>query len=682
MKSKNAQQLARKNFLILSLFLVLCLPLIVWQILGENFDIRNWAFQEIEVGEEYPCVISFPNVNPYTLQAGNTIRMQVEGIAQGSGITSVVINNAKGEEIFSQNYDSSKTEIVENFEFTPSQSGEYQFVGTLSEGTYSTSCVISSPYDVKGIRAVANNEAPEFTSIPSNSIPSQDIKTDVNYEYTLTATDPESDFINYSFSFTPNNEWLKYTVIDDGSNGNLKIQFKGSTSEPASYLANVFIHDGYSKHLRAQSWIISVDPDENDIPRVTILSPWEAVTINQGDPLEIKWAATDRNGITNYELYLAESLQNEESWYPVDKNIAYDVEQYSIDTSKVSRGTYKAIIKATDNQDPPMIGRGVSSLIEVIGQQFDMPDNPDDKVQIPDPQVINVSPTNETEITNPLVTVRASLISSSKAEIDEDSIKILVDGVDVTSFAKLNKISESEYTIIYQTETEYEGGLHKVEISFTDSNEREAKKSWTFDLMTEEDDPDKFYIFGFGISKLIAYVVGGGLLLLILALVAPFILVKVWKEDETSLEKDDTLIPPQRNNTMEKLVEEQDNTNFSTLQNSSTEYKPKEDDLVPSSDDTVSNTTQSTLPKSVDKTSDLDTSQEVQAPPEPSNIPSPDAPPEPVLPQDFDQESSPDSEIEEDLSILYDTINQTLKNSSQANDIENKQNTNDTDTVQ
>ena len=654
MRSKNAQQLARKNFLILSLFLVLCLPLIVWQILGENFDIRNWAFKEIEVSEEYPCVISFPNVNPYTLEAGKTIRIQVEGIAQGSGITSVVINNAKGEEVFSQNYDTSKKEIVENFEFTPSQSGEYQFLGTRSEGSYSSSCVISSPYDVKGIRAVANNDAPEFTSIPSNSIPSQDIETDVNYEYTLTATDPESDFINYSFSFTPNNEWLKYTVIDDGSNGDLKIQFKGSTSEPASYLANVFIHDGYSEHLRAQSWIISVDPDENDLPRVTILSPWEAVTINQGDPLEIKWAATDRNGITNYELYLAESLQNEESWYPVDKDITYDVEQYSIDTTKVSAGTYKAIIKANDNQDPPMIGRGVSSLIEVIGEEFDMPDNPDDKVQIPDPQVINVSPTNETEITNPFVTVRASLISSSKAEIYEDSIEILVDGVDVTSSAKLNKISESEYTIIYQKETEYEGGLHKVEILFTDSNDREAKKSWTFNVITQESDPDKFYIFGFGINKIIAYVVGGGLLLLLLALIAPFILVKVWKEDETNLEKDDTLIPPQTNNTVEKLVREEENTNFSTLKNSAKEYKPKKNDLVPSSDETVPTTTQ-------------DTTKKPEPIPQPSKIPSPVAPPEPVLPQKGAPDNSTDSDIEEDLSILYDTINQTLENSSQEN---------------
>ena len=319
MKNRYAPQSAKKNFLILSLFLVLCLPLIVWQLVNENFDMRNSAFEEVNVSEENPCVISFPNVNPYTLEVGKTVRMQVEGIAQGSGITSLLITDSTGEEIFSKTYEETKPEIAETFEFTPTSSKVYDIIGTLSESTYSSACVISSPYDVKGIRSVANNSAPEFTSNPVDSKPSQDIDTGTNYEYTLTANDPEGDMINYVFSFTPQEDWMKYTVVNDGSNGNLTIQFKGSTSKPASYLANVFIHDGYSKHLRSQSWIVSVNPAENDIPQVTILSPWEAVTIQQGSNLDIKWAASDLNAITHYELYLAQSLQDESKWYSVDK---------------------------------------------------------------------------------------------------------------------------------------------------------------------------------------------------------------------------------------------------------------------------------------------------------------------------------------------------------------------------
>mgnify|MGYP001050439825 CR=1 FL=1 len=551
MKNQYAPQSAQKTFLLLSVFLVLCLPLIVWQIVNENFDLRNLAFQEVQVSEENPCVISFPNVNPYTIEVGKTVRMQVEGVAQGSGITSVLITDSTGEEIFNKTYDDSSQEIAETFEFTPTTSKAYEIIGTLSEGSYSSACVISSPYDIKGVRVVANNNAPEFTSSPVDSTPSQDIETGIAYEYTLTATDSEGDMINYVFSFTPNEDWIKYTVINDGSDGNLKIQFKGSTSQPASYLANVFIHDGYSKHLRSQSWIVSVNPAENDIPRVTILSPWESLTITQGEPLTVKWAASDRNAITHYELYLARSLQDENKWYSVNKSIAYNIEEYIVDTNDISAGTYKAIIKAPDNQDPVLTGQGISPLIDIIGEEFDMPD---DSVQLPDPQIINVSPTSKDNITNTLVTIRASLLASQGAEINEDSIKIEVDGTDVLTLVKFNKMSESEYTLIYQTETEFELGLHKVEISFTDSEELEANKSWTFSIEGEEEDPTKFYFFGYGISKLITYVVGGGLLLLILALVIPLVLVKVWKEDEDTSEVDDTLTPPTPTNTVESIV--------------------------------------------------------------------------------------------------------------------------------
>ncbi|KUK77405.1 MAG: transmembrane(s)protein [candidate division WS6 bacterium 34_10] len=554
MKNSYAPKSAKKNFLIMSLFLVLCLPLIVWQVVNEDFDWRDLAFQEVEVSEENPCVISFPNVNPYTLEVGSTVRMQIEGISQASGITSVAILNRSGETVFSKEYDNSQEEIVESFEFTPTQERVYDLSGSISEGEYDTACVISSPYDVKGIRAVANNSAPEFTSSPLDSKPSQDIDTGVGYEYILTATDPENDFINYTFSFTPNNQWLKYNVIENGNNGKLKIQFKGSTSEPASYLANVFIHDGYSKHLRSQSWIVSVNPAENDVPKVTIISPWEAISIEQGKPLTIKWGATDRNAITNYELYMAQSLQDEDSWKTIDDDIPYNVEEYTFNTSELSAGLYKAVIKAPDNQDPPLVGRGISPQIEIIGEEVEEEEEkPDDQVEIPEPQIINVSPTEE-DIKNRLITIRASLLASENAEINVDSIKIKLDGEDITPQAKFNKISESEFTLIYQTEEEYEGGLHKVEITFEDTEELQAEKSWTFNITADQRDPDKFYIFGYGISKLVVYVIAGGLLLLILSLIVPLILVRVWREDEETVEEDNTLIPPEPRGTVENIV--------------------------------------------------------------------------------------------------------------------------------
>ena len=233
-------------------------------------------------------------------------------------------------------------------------------------------------------------------------------------------------------------------------------------------------------------------------------------------------------------------------------------EEYTLDTKDISSGTYKAIVKAIDNQDPALMGQGISASITITGDEFEMPD---DSVFLPEPQIINVSPTGEDTLSNTLATIRASLLASDNAKIVEESINIKLDGVDVTSLVKFNKISESEYTLIYQTEKEFEVGLHKVEISFEDSEDLEANKSWTFTIEGENQDPDKFYIFGYGISKTIVYVVTGGVLLLLLALVVPLILVKVWKDDENTSEKDDVLLPPVQTNTVEKIVNKPENFN-------------------------------------------------------------------------------------------------------------------------
>ena len=54
---------------VLTFLLLLSIPIFVFGLLEDrNFDIRNRAFEEIEVSEKNPCVITFPNVNPYSLE--------------------------------------------------------------------------------------------------------------------------------------------------------------------------------------------------------------------------------------------------------------------------------------------------------------------------------------------------------------------------------------------------------------------------------------------------------------------------------------------------------------------------------------------------------------------------------------------------------------------------------------
>ena len=246
-KTKDAKQ---KFVLITTLFFVLSLPFVLFGVVQKSLDTRSKAFEKLELSENNPCIISLPNVNPYTLEVDKKVRIQVDAKLKGEGIKKLNITDSTGEEIYTEDFEGAPLQIGTSFTMTPKKTGTIDLLGnieTISGGGHG--CKISSPFDIKGVRAIQNNSSPEFTSEPAaSSKPSQDIQTGVQYEYTLIAKDIDKDRINYFYSFTPKASWLKDIVLEDGSDGKLKVTFKGTPNTPASYLANVVIHDGYSKN--------------------------------------------------------------------------------------------------------------------------------------------------------------------------------------------------------------------------------------------------------------------------------------------------------------------------------------------------------------------------------------------------------------------------------------------------
>ena len=530
--------------LFLTFLLLFSLPVFIYGLMQDSsFDIRNRAFEDIEVSERNPCVISFPNVNPYSLEIDKTFRVQVDALSMSLGIQAISIKGEGNNDLLTKTYEDMPKTISESFLFTPQIAKEYEITGIMLDmNKKSYECVISSPYDINGIRAISINSKPVFTTVPKDSKPSQSIKTGDMYEYTLIAEDLDKDMINYSYSFTKGSEWLKPTVIEDGSNGKLTIKFRGSTQDAASYLANIFIHDGYSDHLSSQSWVISVSPEENDIPSVKIIAPLNRTTIVDEKLLNISWDATDDNHIVRYELYVSQNPTNEKSWISIDKEIPYNATSYSLDTSLLKDGTYRIILRAIDNQKPEAIGMDVSEEIVIAKGQKEGKE-PDDLVVINKPQVVNFSPTNTDTVENKKPTVRASLIASEGEKIVEESIKATLDGADITEDIKINEISESEYTIIYLPEQNLPEGIHKVEITFSDTSEEKITKIWTFTISSQEDD-ENFNIFGYYINKRVALIIGGGIALVILAIFTPVIIFAVWKDDSEKKEDKKPTLPP------------------------------------------------------------------------------------------------------------------------------------------
>ena len=193
----------------LTFFLLLSIPLVVYGILNGSFDIRNRAFDDLEVSEENPCIISLPNVNPYTLAVGNPVTIQVDAKLSNAIISELNITDSSGNSIYTEKFDNSPIEIATSFKFTPTKSGIVDLLGIIKKDAGgSVGCKISSPYDILGLRALANNSAPVFITQASSSKPSQNIKTGTVYEYTLSAADEDDDRVNYSYSFTPEAKWL------------------------------------------------------------------------------------------------------------------------------------------------------------------------------------------------------------------------------------------------------------------------------------------------------------------------------------------------------------------------------------------------------------------------------------------------------------------------------------------
>lgn len=532
MSNKLAHTRTKKKNIFLTFLLLLTIPIFVFSLIqNESFDSRNKAFEEIELSSSNPCIITFPNVNPYTLQIDNTVRIQVDGLSENSTIKEIQITDGMGKTLFTKNYESTiVNKVTESFLYTPQSEGAYNLGGTLNDIAGNTfACVISSPYDVQGVKAIISNSKPEFTTTPKASIPSQSIKSGDTYEYTLEAKDIDQDTINYSFSFTKGETWLKPTIIRDGGNGELIIKFRGSTKTPGSYLANVFIHDGYSKHLSSQSWVISVNTLSNDNPVVTIIDPVSDTVITTENTIQVRWEAVDENQILRYEIYISSNPANELAWTTIDKDISPTQTSYSIDLSSLKDGAYRVIVRAVDNQEPAGIGMDISK--EILISRNQEKDDTDDKVILPQPQIINMSPTSTDTISNTSPTIRASLIATEGASIEEESILVKLDNRDITTDIKINKISESEHTVIYIPENPLTEGLHKVTISFKDSNGGETEKEWAFTISGEtSDDSDSFNIFGYEIPKRTMYIILGGIGLILLAITIPLLIPLLWKD--------------------------------------------------------------------------------------------------------------------------------------------------------
>ena len=514
-------------FMFATIFVAVSIPLVVIGLSGEDsFDTRNKAYEEGSPTATNPCIIYFPKVNPDTLEVNGTYTVSVEAISPVKDIQAVTILDDSGEVLFEKEYTSLQASVEESFLYTPTQTGSNFIRGSITKVTGETACSGES------LTVITQNSAPQITSQEKNV----DLELGTEFEYTITAEDADKDIINYTYSFTPRADWLKKVVIEDGSDGTVKIKLQGTPDKPASYLAHIFVHDGYGNHLESVSWIINVSQGENDIPIIKVLNPSEETSANAGENIYTKWLASDLNQIVKYQIYISKDPADADTWEPIDENISYKLREYDVNTSGLSGGIYHLIIRAVDNQNPAGIGFAVSPKITIEGKG----EEPGDEVILAKPQIINVTPNNSSEVENTKPIIRATLIAGEEATVVEESISFHMNDTEISEGIRLNKISEREFTFIYQPENDLNSGVQKINLSFKDSKENTAEKEWTFtiiDTTPEENDTDIIKIFGIELNKKTALILGAGIAVVLLAILIPVIIYNMWSKKSPASDK-------------------------------------------------------------------------------------------------------------------------------------------------
>lgn len=534
--------------LLATFIVVLTIPFVMYGVLEtESLDTSSGASEGNP--EVTTCDIDFLYVNPETIEVGTTVQLETRATVQTQNefIKSLKIVSSDGE-LLVREYPEGTESLSEKFNFTAQLEGNNQLLGTLTTNLDIYPCIVQD-VDSNEILAMAINNPPRFTSSPGISAqPSNFINIEDSYLYKLEAEDADKDDIEYSYSLSPKAKWLSVAAVKDGSGGKLELEFKGNADQTGSYLANVFIHDGYNRHISSQSWVISVEPAENDIPLVRINQPKGSISVKQGEKITVAWSAEDENQIVKYRLYYAQNPGNTNSWKLLTDKISYKDNQYSVDTSKIKPGTYKFILEAEDNQEPAAIGKGVSG--EVIIKSKDSgedptptePEEPGDGPILQDPQIVNINPSDGSEISNNRKTLSATIIAGTEAEIIKESIQMLLDDNDISSELDISEISKSEMTVIFKPTEDLQSGEHRVEISFNDTKEGSAERAWTFTITggTDSENIDSISIFGYMIPKRIAIIVGIGLGVLFLALIIPWLLYLAWRNSD---DDNNTIIP-------------------------------------------------------------------------------------------------------------------------------------------
>jgi hypothetical protein len=418
-----------------------------------------------------------------------------------------------------------------------------QTTNPLSDGKYCLRICAAlkngtTPYSVcnsRDITIINTNHLPVITSSPSGTT----IKEDASWQYQVNATDADGDTLRYRLVATPNFLSINSSTGLIQTNSNSKIL--PADIYRATYTITVGVSDDLSGETY-QTFNLTIykdlptsptddtgedDQDDTDVDddteptnppsEIEIESPKAGDTL-KGNENEIKWIASDADGILEIELSYS---KDGEDWTNIT-TLQEGTSSYRWDVSNIEDGDYFLRISVTDSED-------ITSA--KISEKFQIKNKEDDeKPTETSPLIINVVPDNNAEITDTLrPEISGEFIPSQDAEIDTTTFKILLDDKDI-----LEKCTADTHGFTCSLDEDLNEGLHNVKASVKDTSEQEASREWQFNIkvQTIESDEEKegyITVLGREIPRNSVLIVLGICLITLVLLLIPWILYTLWR---------------------------------------------------------------------------------------------------------------------------------------------------------
>ncbi len=357
--------------------------------------------------------------------------------------------------------------------------------------------------------------------IIANSISQPAVGTKTSYTYYFRAEDPDGDALNYVIVTKP--KWISVVNLTPADvTGLLELKFTGVPTKSGAYTFSVSVTDG--KEWKTKTWLLSVVDGSNTPPQVELIEPVKDLNIKQGDILNLKWQAQDKDGISTTKIYYTDDPIEITSYKLIDTLIG-DVNTYKLNTSKIPRGRYYLVLEVTDSSNNKLVTRVISPLITVGLTNKSIVKNQDPFIKL-----YLMSPeTNKVEIDPLRFEFIAQIQASKGAVLDTSKIRFLVDGKDLTKDVEFSRPKGDTITILYKPEIIYSPGTHLIQIVAVDSNDKslyyniDVTIKDTNQVNIEESDK-KSSVFGITLTKTQKNVLIIISVAFIVAILLPFVL--------------------------------------------------------------------------------------------------------------------------------------------------------------